>query len=71
MWQGLDNRKFPRMIVACDVFVRGKGNGYTLSTMTSNLSRGGLCAMLGKALNKFELVSLKLLLLFFFFLIHI
>ncbi|GEM_PF-565247 len=63
MWQGLNHRKFPRMVVACDVFVRGEGkNGYALSTMTTNLSRGGLCAMLGKPLRKFELVSVKILL---------
>ena len=62
MWQGLNNRKFPRTVVACDVFVRGAGNGYTLSTMTTNLSRGGLCVMLGKSLRKFELVSLKIIL---------
>ncbi len=50
------------MVVACDVFVRGDGNGYSLSTMTTNLSSGGLCVMLGKPLRKFELVSLKILL---------
>lgn len=50
------------MVVACDVFVRGEGNGYALSTMTTNLSRGGVCVMLGKALRKFELVSLKIVL---------
>ncbi|MBI4430887.1 MAG: PilZ domain-containing protein [Candidatus Omnitrophica bacterium] len=62
MWQGLNHRKFPRMVVACDVFVRGEKRGFTLSTMTTNLSRGGLCVMLGRALRKFELVSLKMIL---------
>lgn len=60
MWSGLDHRKFPRLVVACDVFVKGEGNGYTLSTVTTNVSRGGICVMLGKALRKFEQVSVKL-----------
>ena len=61
MWTGLNQRKFPRTVIACDVFVKGKGDGYALSTMTSNLSRGGLCVMLGRAISKFEFVDIKLL----------
>lgn len=50
------------MVVACDVFVKGTGDGYAISTMTSNVSRGGVCAMLGRSLRKFENVDVKLLL---------
>ena len=62
MWQGLNHRKFPRTVVACDVFVKDKKNSYAISTVTSNMSLGGVCVMIGKELKKFERVSLKLLL---------
>jgi len=53
MWQGVDNRKFPRAVYPCKVVVTKAGASEQFSTYTENIGKGGVCVVLEKSLEKF------------------
>jgi c-di-GMP-binding flagellar brake protein YcgR len=53
MWQGVDNRKFPRAVYPCKVMVTKAGVSEQFSTYTENIGKGGVCVILEKGLEKF------------------
>jgi len=60
MWQGVDNRKFPRANYPCKVVVIKGGSSKQFSTHTENIGKGGVCVVLEKGLEKFSPVALTI-----------
>ncbi len=60
MWQGIDNRKFPRANYPCKIVVIKSGSSQHFSTHTENIGKGGVCVVLEKALEKFCPVELTI-----------
>jgi hypothetical protein len=60
MWQGVDNRKFPRADYPCKIVVIKGGLSEQFSTRTENIGKGGVCVVLRKSLEKFCLVTLTI-----------
>ncbi len=59
-WAGLDQRVFPRFSTRCDITI--SGGGETIKTKTQNIGIGGVCVILGQALEKLSQVKLRLVL---------
>ena len=53
MWQGVDNRQFPRADYPCKVVVIKGPSSEQFSTHTENIGKGGVCVALEKGLEKF------------------
>lgn len=60
MWQGVDNRKFPRAVYPCKVVVTRAGMSEQFSTQTENIGKGGVCVVLEKGLEKYCPVALTI-----------
>ena len=60
MWQGVDNRKFPRVNCPCEVTVFIKGQKEEIRTHTENIGVGGICVSLSKELARYHSVDLIL-----------
>ncbi len=59
-WAGLDQRVFPRYSTPCDITI--SGGGKTIKTKTQNIGIGGVCVILGEALEKLSEVKLHIVL---------
>ena len=60
VWQGIDQRRFPRANFKCVVTIRQVGEPTAVSTNTENIGLGGICVMLDKGLDIFSPVDLEL-----------
>jgi hypothetical protein len=60
MWQGVDNRRFPRAVYPCKIAVIKAGANEQFSTRTENIGKGGICVILRKGLEKFSPVTLTI-----------
>lgn len=60
MWQGIDQRRFPRAKCKCVVTLREAGGSSTVSVNTENIGMGGVCVLLAKGLDIFSAVELDL-----------
>ncbi len=60
MWEGIDQRRFPRAQYQCVVNLRQPGGGSALSATTENIGMGGVCVLLEKGLDIFSSVELDL-----------
>ena len=61
MWQGMDQRQFPRTKCQCVVKLTQEGaRSSSLSTLTENIGLGGICVLLQQGLDIFSPVELKL-----------
>ena len=60
MWQGIDQRRFPRAQYKCVVGLRQPGGASTVSAVTENIGMGGVCVLLDKGLDIFSPVELDL-----------
>ena len=60
MWQGMDQRRFPRANYKCVVTLRQEGKPSTLSTVTENIGLGGICILLEKSFDIFSTVELEI-----------
>jgi len=60
VWQGMNQRRFPRIKSRCDVKLQ-QGRGSTaISTVTENVGLGGLCVLLNRRMDLFASVELEL-----------
>ena len=62
MWQGIDQRRFPRVQYKCVVNLRQPGGASAASVVTENIGMGGVCVLLEKGLDIFSPVELDLVL---------
>ena len=60
MWQGMDQRRFPRVKYQCVVNLRQEGKRSTIPAVTENLGLGGVCVLLERELGLFAPVELAL-----------
>ena len=60
MWQGIDQRRFPRAKYKCVVALRQAGNTASVAAITENIGMGGVCVLLDKGLDIFSPVELDL-----------
>lgn len=60
MWESLDQRRFPRINIPCDIEIRDPKNAFHYSTVTQNIGAGGVCVILPKELPRSTLVYIKL-----------
>lgn len=60
MWQGINQRRFPRAKCQCKVRLKQQGHTTTIGTVTENVGLGGVCVYLDKGLDIFSPVDLEL-----------
>ncbi len=60
MWQGMDQRRFPRANYKCVVTLRQEGKPFAISTVTENIGLGGICVLLEKSFDIFSSVDLEI-----------
>ena len=60
MWQGIDQRQFPRAKYKCTVILQQKGESSNLPSVTENIGLGGICVLLAQALDVFSPVDLEI-----------
>lgn len=62
MWEGMNQRRFPRVNCKCRIKVFADGGKMDIEAVTENLGAGGICVVLDKKLDLFEKVGLELFL---------
>jgi hypothetical protein len=61
MWEGMDRRKFPRVMYPCMVkVVSTDGSQQQILTHTENIGKGGLCVTLKNEVKLFTPVELEI-----------
>jgi c-di-GMP-binding flagellar brake protein YcgR len=60
MWDGMNNRKFPRAKCRCTIKLFQTAGGEPISAFTENIGAGGICLILDKGLDVFAPVELEL-----------
>ena len=60
MWQGIDQRRFPRAKYKCTVTIRQADEPTVIAAITENVGLGGICILLEKGLDIFSPVELDL-----------
>jgi len=60
VWQGIDQRRFPRAKFKCVVTLREAGGSSMVSVNTENIGLGGVCVLLDRGLDIFSTVELDL-----------
>ncbi|HTL48607.1 MAG TPA: PilZ domain-containing protein [Verrucomicrobiae bacterium] len=60
MWDGFDQRKFPRMNLHCEIQIRSDEEGVPLSSMTENVGVGGVAVILNRSLERFSRCMVRL-----------
>lgn len=60
MWQGIDQRRFPRGKYKCVVTVKHAGSTTPIAVMTENIGVGGICVLLEQGLDIFSVVQLEI-----------
>jgi hypothetical protein len=62
MWEGIDQRRFPRVNYKCLIRMSKGDQEEVIDTFTENIGAGGICVTLDQDLGLFETVSLELFL---------
>lgn len=61
-WEGINQRKFPRVNYKCLIRVSKSGREEIIDTFTENIGSGGICVVLEKDFGLFERVKLEIFL---------
>ena len=60
-WEGIDRRKFPRILYPCMVKISSKGHDQDVFlTHTENIGSGGCCVIVKKEIKMFTTVTVEL-----------
>lgn len=62
IWEGINQRKFPRVNYKCLIRVSKDGREEVIDTFTENIGAGGICVILERNFGLFEEVDLKVFL---------
>lgn len=60
MWDGFDQRKFPRLNLHCEIQIHAPDSGAALTSITENVGTGGVAVILNKPLERFSHCKIKL-----------
>ena len=60
MWQGMNQRRFPRASYRCTVRLGSAGKSPRVSALTENIGPGGLCILLAQGMDIFAPVQVEL-----------
>ncbi|MDP8299528.1 MAG: PilZ domain-containing protein [Candidatus Tantalella remota] len=61
-WEGINQRKFPRVNYKCLIKVSNDGREELIEALTDNIGAGGICVLLEKGFELFDVVSLEVFL---------
>lgn len=59
MWDGFNQRKFPRLNLECEIAL-SQGTGQTISGRTENVGIGGVCLIQNRPLERFSTCRIRL-----------
>ena len=62
IWEGINQRKFPRVKYRCLIRASSNGQKELIDTFTENIGAGGICVVLEKEFKLFEDVGLEVFL---------
>lgn len=60
VWEGINQRRFPRAKYECKVTLNQQGGGVPISAVTENIGLGGVCVLLEKGFDVFSPAELEL-----------
>ncbi len=60
MWDGFNKRKFPRLVLHCEIDILSEGQKAPLHATTENLGIGGVCVILDKPIERFSACRVKI-----------
>lgn len=60
MWEGIDQRRFPRVSYKCLIKVSKEGQEEVVETYTENIGAGGICVVLEQEFCLFGDVSMEI-----------
>lgn len=60
MWDGFNQRKFPRVNLQCEILIRAEELAAPIAAITENVGSGGVCVILDKALERFSKCRIRL-----------
>ena len=60
MWDGFDQRKFPRLNLRCEIDILSDPQSSPIHTTTENIGIGGVCVILDKSLDRFSKCRIRL-----------
>jgi len=60
LWQGMDQRRFPRAKYKCVVKLKQEGDSAPIAATTENIGLGGICVLLERGLDIFSPVDLEI-----------
>lgn len=60
VWEGIDERRFPRVKYKCLITVLGDEQKKPISAFTENIGTGGLCVIIKKSFRIFDSISLDI-----------
>ncbi|MDD5218684.1 MAG: PilZ domain-containing protein [Candidatus Omnitrophica bacterium] len=60
MWDGFNQRKFPRLNLQCEVMIRPERDDRPLITKTENVGVGGVCIIQDQPLERFSRCRIRL-----------
>lgn len=62
MWEGINQRKFPRVSYKCLIRINKDSGQELIDTFTENVGAGGICVVVDRDLGLFEKVDLEIFL---------
>ena len=60
MWDGFNQRKFPRLKLRCEITVQPEGTSKPFVAMTENVGVGGVCVIQDRKLDRFTPCIIRL-----------
>ena len=60
MWDGFNQRKFPRVNLECEISIESPELGRPIPAVTENVGAGGVCVILDKSLERFSKCRIRL-----------
>jgi c-di-GMP-binding flagellar brake protein YcgR len=60
MWDGFDQRRFPRLQLNCEIIIHPEAEKAPIATKTENVGAGGVCVVQGESLERFSRCRIRL-----------
>ena len=60
MWDGFNQRKFPRVNLQCEVLIQADETTVPIAAITENVGAGGVCVILDQMLDRFSKCQIRL-----------